>query len=218
MKYLTFLWIAFSVITNVRATVNCIQEFTFLGNFSAETKNSQPYSIFFIAEDIGGECHSGKLIEIMVVDTMVVELRKEDSFRGWVGVREILSGFRTQSGIELEEVDSTWRHPETEIVVTRPEPESTIFKEFQQIIDRGSYHTPWLYQKGRQAVMLPKISGAQAKLVYYYPTAFYINYNITRVSYFPDNKYLLVFTKSPIVAHGIVTLDGFLILKLSPSF
>ena len=187
-------------------TTNCHQTFHFFFL-------SQGSPTFWIGEDLSGECEGSKLINISIKDSIVSYSESElKEYKDWGCIPELSSIFRKYEEQPLELKGNIWENESLEI--SPPDYDSVLAEEFNEhILHGGSSAYSWFNLKGNNGIILPKIERRNTRLLFSYKPGLYINYQISEVHYFPDN-YLIVFTKQPLKADGLDTMDGFLIFKI----
>ena len=113
----------------------------------------------------------------------------------------------------MELKGNTWENESLKI--SPPDYDSVLAEEFNEHIHHGGYNAySWFKLKGNNGIILPKIERRNTKLLLFsYKPGLYINYQISEVHYFLD-RYILIFTKQPLKADGLDTMDGFLIFKI----
>jgi hypothetical protein len=189
---------------------NCNQSFLFL----LATADNNP--VFWIAEDVGGECWYSHLIQIAVEDTTdTATYTALGSYKSWnwKGLEEKLKGVICQPAIELENQNGMWSLPGLSWRIGVPPPDSAMLKLLQKEYKAGRERS-WNVNYGIKGVSVPSAEGLDIEMVYYYPEGLYIDYTISKVYYFPQSRYILVFTNQPRMASGLDTMHGFLLLKI----
>lgn len=193
-----------------KATTNCNQSFTFL----LATADSSP--VFWIAEDVGGECWYSRLVQIAVEDTkdmaIYTPLGGYESWN-WKWLEEKLKGVICQPAIELESQNGVWSIPGLLWRIEVAPPDSALLKLFQKEYNAGRERS-WNVRYGTKGISVPLAEGISINLVYYYPEGLYIDYTISKAYYFPHSGYILVFANQPRLASGLDTMHGFLLLKI----
>ncbi len=198
-------FISFSPASRV-FTTNCHQTFHFFFL-------SQGSPTFWIGEDLSGECHFSRLIQISVSDSAANEAKSRlKSFQDWGNIPEIKYLFAAYEEKSLELKDEIWQNKE--IKIQPPTYDSLLAEEFNEhIVNGGSNAVTWLKLKGSAGIKLPTIEGINAKFVFSYKSGLYINYDISEVHYYP-NRYMLIFTHQRQTAVGSDTMHGFLIFRI----
>lgn len=207
----------------VFGTTNCNQTFSFLSLSLSGRFGDEP--VFWIVEDVGGECQYSNILQIVpsklrdnLIDTSLKEYKK------WGWLRKGLMSVESEPYIKLSLSNGIWKEKENILKIRSP------FRsiKFDTLADNyvingleiNKTHLGmdrsgklWNENYGMKGIMLPRIEGLDAKLVYYYPKGLYVNYKISKVYYFANLNYLLVFTYQPKLANGLDTMHGFLIFK-----
>jgi len=192
------------------AATNCNQSFTFL----LATADSN--SVFWIAEDVGGECWDSRLIQIVLENTKDTAIYSRLGYPGswnWRWLGERIKGVVCQPAIELRNENGMWGVPGLPWRVKVPLPDSALFKLFQEEFNAGRERS-WNMIYGIKGINIPSVEGIDIKLAYYYPEGVYIGYTISKAYYFPQSRYILVFINQPRMASGLDTMHGFLLLKI----
>lgn len=200
---------AWSTQTSECAT-SCKQSFTFL----LATAESNP--VFWIVEDVSGECWYSRLIQITVENTkdtaIYLPLGGHGSWN-WRWLEKKMKHIVCQPAIELENQNGVWSIPGLSWHIEAPPSDSALLRLFQEEYNAGRERS-WNVKYGIKGINVPSLEGIDSKLVYYYPDGLYIDYTISKMYYFPHSGYALLFTNQPRLASGLDTMHGFLLLKI----
>jgi len=94
------------------AATNCEQSFTFLGKSPGSGKSESGSPVFWIVEDINGECHRTHLIQITVSDHgPLVASSGAKKYMDWAWLRDGIGHLRMETPVELEAHEGVWRCP-----------------------------------------------------------------------------------------------------------
>lgn len=197
-------------VSPVSGATFCKQDFGFLGF----TQGSHP--VFRISENIGGECLASHLIQVILTDSEVTAVLTDlKEFDNWEWIKKGIHSFRTVSGKKLDPQKGSAFFGDKSLQIKAPPPDPKRAKAFEEHIRAGgSNGASWNKEHGTGGIVLPVITGRQPKLLYFYPSGLYVNYNLAEVYYFPEQELVLAFTNQPQTAVGMDTMHGFLLLKV----
>ncbi|UCF17062.1 MAG: hypothetical protein JSW59_06285 [Phycisphaerales bacterium] len=195
----------------ILASSNCRQSFTFL----ARTRGSNP--VFWIAEDIGGQCSRSHLHQIICTGSRATltssDLELQDD---WDWLRRDLGRFMTEEPLKLVRNGRVWKPRQARWLVEPPGPRKDIMAKFDRHIQEGGSNArTWNGRQNHNGILIPELHNITAQMVYYYPGGLYIDYDICDAYYFPKSGYILVFTRQRKAAVGFDTMHGFLLLRRS---
>ena len=188
------------------SSTNCEQTFKLLG------LNWRASKVFWIAEDLSGECQSSRILQVILSDsgstTIHTYLRKLHDWN-WLS-----GGMETEEPTLFVNEGGSWVSPGIGLRIKVPSPDSSFLQSFQRhVFDGGSNGQSWNSKLGSRGISLPKIEGIETRFVYYYPPGLYVNYTLSNAYFFPEAGFLLIFTNQQIRAVGNDTMHGFLIFK-----
>lgn len=186
------------------AATNCVQKFSLLG----VVQNQKGNNVAWVAEEIFGECMWTRIIKIEPLDDSV-KVVVDNSYRSWKSIREDMGQPIEDVLTEFTKQESSWRYNNKLYTVTIAEADTGLYNEYKRNV-----YNPQIWNKKYRSenVTLPKFNNEKTSLVYYYPTGLYLNYTVDQIYMLPCN-FLLVFTKQPLLASGLDTMHGFLLLK-----
>ena len=102
--------------------------------------------------------------------------------------------------------------------ILSPAPNDSLTQAFKDFMRQGyAGASEWNDAMGTGGFDPPRVNGTDWDLVYYYPSGLYIDYEIREAYYFPGTGYLLLFTHQDMLATGMDTMHGFMILRLNLS-
>lgn len=199
---------------------NCTQIF----NFVCKTQFDD---LFWIVEHRAGECNNSTLLQVLIEPKKrktpgSKELYEPKAiplvFRDYNDMRWVESSrgyLRTEMFEELQQKGNAFEDPQTKLSIKPPRynrhQHNLYVEQFANACGEE-----WNDVNEQAGVDPPRISGKnECCVVYWHPKGLYINYEISRVLFFPDTNYLVVFTTNEIRCTGNNTMDGFLILKLA---
>ncbi|KPJ59667.1 MAG: hypothetical protein AMJ46_09945 [Latescibacteria bacterium DG_63] len=209
------------------ATTNCQQSFTFLGKSPGTGESAIGNPVFWVLEDISGECEATHLIQIAISERGPICVSSNvKKYKDWAWLKEGIGHLQTEAPIELEDHDGTWRCAGVSWTVRTQhsrESRDELNDEFAQHVN-SVYERNEVYERNRlfglAGVGQPMFGGIThkppysfPKLLYAYPGGLYFNYEISKAYYFPGSGYLLVFTHQPMLATGNDTMHGFLLFR-----
>ncbi|MCI0693764.1 hypothetical protein L0337_17375 [candidate division KSB1 bacterium] len=193
--------------------------------FSPTSKCTQTFEllaktarVLWIALDVnGGECRYSRLIQLIVTDSTVVEIPPTPlaKFRDWEAIKNAVKHFQAETPIELKASDGRWSASSLSWTFKTPESNSQLLERYKEFHGKfgGRDGRRWNHTMGKAGIDLPFFSDANMKLIYAFPAGLYVNYQISRVFFFKSSGDLLIFTQQEILADGLNTMHGFLLLK-----
>ena len=198
---LSFCFMAcFWPIHTVFATTNCIQEFFFFGLVD---------DVFWIGENISGECTVSYIHQVHSNDSSNVLVSSSlKEYNDWTWLKNGMGHLNLEKFIRAKRLTAGWQIED--FTIKNPVSNQRLLDSFLEdwnILE-------WNEKEGIKGIVLPQIKNRKTQLLYTYPSGLYINYEINNVYYFPDSKYLLIFTHQPITAPGADTWHGFMILRV----
>ena len=196
------------------ATTNCIQRLGFLA------LTPGPGSVvFWISEDLSGECYISQLHQIRVTDSKVVVVSTElEIFENWATFRKGVRQLNREPPVKVRRNranDGTWVVGEGLALIRAPAKSQGFAQSFEEHVSRGgSGGSTWNKEHGLSGISLPAIDGLKAELIYYHPLGLSIDYAINDAYYFRRSGYILIFTHQLALAVGGDSMHGFLLLKV----
>ena len=209
--FLSFLLFCINVSANNNSskilTSNCTQTFHFFFLSRGE------YPVFWIGEDVSGDCDYSQLLNIAIKDSTISFVKSGLlEYNNWGCIPELKSLFNKYDEEIFTKKNNTWQLKG--IKISPPKYDSILTEEFYEHIRKGgSDASSWIKEKGNKGIILPGIEGIKTELLFYYKIGLYINYDISEAYYLAQN-YILVFTHQPIKAVGMDTMHGFLIFRI----
>jgi hypothetical protein len=196
------------------ATTNCVQSFNFLFATADYVMRTHHGPIFWIVEDVGGECWYSLLIQIVVKDTIATAFyTRFRDYGSWTWLEKNSKYILYEPAKELENKNDVWSAPDMSWFIKIPSIDSAQLKWLQEKCPEFDGRW-WNCKYGIDGISLPSFEGIDVKLVYYYPDGVYFDYKISKAYYFVRSGYILLFTKQPRLADGFDTRHGFLLLKI----
>ncbi|MCK4858554.1 MAG: hypothetical protein KAT58_11340 [candidate division Zixibacteria bacterium] len=192
-------------------------------HFLTLTKESD--DIFWMLLQLGGECSSLTIMQVIVNDTAIIVFQDE--------LEEGLYGDKMTEHLSLLlKLDNALNRLNSESFSTHTDTAEGwfIFKEgfsiaapvtdpmkVDSFMSYSIYHVAryWKASVGDWGMDLPQIKDCAAELLYANPEGLYIDYQIDRAYFFPKSKYLLIFTRQCLGWDRGDTAHGFLILRLT---
>ena len=182
------------------ATTNCVQEFIFFGLVG---------DVFWIGENISGECITSYLHQVHINDSSNELISSSlEECNDWTWLKSGISCMNLEKSIRAKRLTAGWQIED--FTIKNPVSNQRLLDSF--LVDCNILE--WNEKEGIKGIVLPQIKNRKTQLLYTYPYGLYIDYEINNVYYFPDSKYLLIFTHQPITASGADTLHGFIILRV----
>ena len=191
----------------VLLSTQCKQDFTFLGTTDWE------HSVFWIVEDVSGECHFSRLVQVSVQDSIASFTQTYfANYKETQNFSHAFSEFHPEPFQEFKRQGADLATPSC--VIQPPSLNDSLYEDFS--FD-GNYvpHT-WNSKMGTSGMVMPTIQNRSSKLLYAYPRGLYVNYQLDRAFLVSTKNLLIVFTKNPSLGTGGDSMDGFLIFKLQP--
>ncbi|WP_448519764.1 hypothetical protein [Rhodoflexus sp.] len=174
--------------------------------------------LFWIAENIYGECSQSNLIQIdlssLAVHTRVTPIKEFD--RWGVLEQALKHSIDYELPIEIMPRNGVLSLDLIGIKLRTPERH----KQFEQMYRKdfsSECARQWNEGMGLGGIVLPVASGNIApKLLYASPNGLYFNYQIDRAYYFADSRLIIIFTKNnEFRCNGdVASMHGFLILRI----
>jgi len=198
------------------ATTNCKQLFTFLAlteSFAPSWTSGTNLS-FWIGEDVGGECYWSHLIQIAISDGKAFSRDiSVTPYPDWDSFRNGLRHFQRELPEELVEESGVWHCSTASFTVKPPPPDSVLLSLLRKAVHKGNERW-WNQNHGLEGILQPIFEGIKIELIHYYEAGLYVGYQLSKVYYFSDSKYILIFTHQPMLASGLDTMHGFLLFKI----
>ena len=189
----------------VMLSTQCKQQFTLLGVTNWE------YSVFWIIEDVSGECHFSRLIQVSVQDSSASVIQTYfANYKETENFPQAFSAFHAQPFAQLKREGDALVVPGCRI--QSPPPNDSLYNVFSFNADYVPHR--WNSEKGMKGIILPTIQSRSARLLYAYPRGLYINYQLDSAFLIPAKNLLIVFTKHPSLGPGSDSMHGFFIFKL----
>ena len=192
---------------------------------AAATMGEQSFHLLFkagdvvwIGEDIGGEYELSVLHQVAITKDGILAGQSElRAFRHWSPIRDLKPHFRIASVLELKpDADKRWTHPDLSWTIQPPAEKPSLAEAFDRHVRDGGSHAGTFYaQQNAPPEHPPVIIGADAEPLYYSGRGLFFNYTLEAAWFFPRSGLLLVFTRQPIVAVGLDTMHGFVVMRLN---
>lgn len=198
-----------------KATTDCVQTFKLLGVSGGRA--SEP-CVFWVAEDLAGECHQSRLIQVVVQKTQAGLIKSTlDRYQDWGWWREAVGLLEGPKGVALKKQGSFWQDPDVRIKLSAPAPNAALMAKYKEGVETWlGYALKWNERMGMDGKLCPSVEGMDVELLYAYSRGLYVNYSIKQAFYFPDRAMLFVQTEQAERAVGMDTMHGFLVLRVLP--
>jgi hypothetical protein len=202
-----FVWIILLLVVaryGVSLTSKCTQNFEFL----AKTDR-----VLWIALDVDGECHYSHLIQLVMTDSIVLEVPPTilAKFKGWDVIKEAIGHFQVDVPIRLEKTGGRWQTSLLSWSVNEAPSSPSLLDQYEKFNEHsGSFDgRRWNQVMGRAGLELPEFDGIDMTLIYAFPAGLYLNYKISGVFFFEGSGNLLIFTQQEIdVFHTVLDNNG----------
>jgi hypothetical protein len=174
--------------------------------------------VVWIVEDLSGEANSSAILQVVLREDQAPVLVKTRlrEYGDWQWFLESVGKIESERFKVVWEEQGLFTPEDSGLFVLSPERNVDLMEAFRDSIRIGySGAYDWNDAMGLGGVDPPRVEGSEWDLVYYYPGGLYIDYEITDVYYFPRPRYLLLFTHQDMLATGMDTMHGFIILKLN---
>ncbi len=192
------------------ASTSCDQKFTFLGL----TRGSS--HVLWVAEELGGECFSAQLVQAVLDDPNSTTIATDIPSRQIAWLKDAIANFAAEKPQPLDNVQGLWIAPGTNWYIKAPQPRNDLKAAFTtHVAVGGSNGSTWNKAQGPKGIVPADVGNAVARLIYFYPSGLYFDYSISQAYYFPRSGHLVVFTNQPLLAVGLDTMHGFMVLKIS---
>lgn len=197
----------------IGATTDCVQTLDLLG--VTGTGADGPY-VFWVAEDLAGECCESRLIQVVVQKEQAGLIQSSlKGFQDWGCLKEAVALMEGPKGLSLKKEDTCWQDEHAQVRLADPAPNEVLFKRYRkEVATWCSSAREWNNHMGIEGISCPSIEGMNLELLYAYSRGLYINYSIKRVYYYPDRALLFVQTEQKERAVGMDTMHGFLVLRV----
>lgn len=195
------------------STTNCQQSFSFFG-FTRAISYQPGLGTFWIGEDIGGECHASRLIQVSVTPEGVTDLWTPSYEYGeWDWLREGMGYLQREDPEELVERAGLWYCRADSFTLASPVADSASLSLVRDAFAAGSSE---LWNKVHElGISLPVFEGATADLIYHHRGGVYVGYDFSHIYYLPRFKYLVAFIHQPLLVSGLDTRHGFMIFRMT---
>ena len=193
------------------ASTNCEQTFRLLG------LNWRASRVFWIAENLSGECYSSRILQVSLSDSgSTIAYSCLRQFDDWGPVDSAISRLYTEDPLIFDHQGGLLVEKGSGLRITTPRSDSSLLVSFEKhIIEGGSNGETWNRKLGLQGIILPHIEGMKSDLVFYYSAGLYVGYAVSSAYYFREAGYILIFTQQKWRAVGNDTMHGFLIFKVN---
>jgi hypothetical protein len=180
------------------------QRFRLLALTTSWERPRRSRHVVWIVEDRSGEGYSSTLLQVVVDSDGVPAVLQTGlkSYGDWQWLQEGVGRLRTEQFQVLSESQGVFSYDNYDVWIQPPAPNEALSQAFRDFGHTGA--RDW-----------NDAMGIDWDLVYYYPNGLYINYEIAEAYYFPRTRYLLLFTHQGMLADGMDTMHGFMILRLN---
>jgi hypothetical protein len=205
--FLVGILMMFSSFARDTRTTNCDQKFTFF--FKLQYDN-----VFWIGEDLFGECGESNLIQIFLGNEKpLVKKMPLSQFERWEWVEPIRKAMRTEIAYTLEVGSKQVIDDESRGIKLRtPKTNNRLMNQFMEEFAENCAKQ-WNQKMKADGIDEPQAWDMELDLVYYHPDGLYFNYQMEKVFVFPESNHLLIITKQAQRCAGGDTMDGFMIFK-----
>ena len=183
-------------------STNCVQTFEFIGS----TISNSGVPTLWILEHVSGECHSSKLIQISLVDTIISY--SESNFakhQETSSFKKSFAEFEQLPQFELAHTNGWFNYIQRgRFSLKEPVDDTTLLAKY--FIDG--------IRKYPHPVIDPLFKGVKSKYLYSYTPGLYIGYKINKAIFLPTKSIVIVFTNHSLFASGGDTMNGFIIYSL----
>lgn len=176
-------------------------------------------NVFWIAENIYGECNQSNLIQVDV-ELPAAAARKTTlkDFDKWLILEQPLKQLIDhETPLEILPANGTLSIPTLGLKLRTPNRNEALENMYrQQFNSQCARH--WNQGMLEHGIDLPVVSGnGTCKMLYASPDGLYFNYKIDKAYYFADSHLLIVFTKNNSFRcySEIATMHGFMILRIN---
>lgn len=188
-------------------TTICTQEFSFLGVTGSNI------AVFWIIEDVGGECYHSELVQITVDEKSASEYRLSFAkYKQTDLFKKAFNELQVEPQLDLAAgQDSLYNSQEGWSVVSPPKNDS-LMARFHALDIQAEQ---WNSNHGEGGTISPTFRNCSASLLSSYDRGLYVNYKIKRAHFIPSHRLLIVFTDQPSRGPGLDMMDGFMIFKIT---
>lgn len=174
--------------------------------------------VVWILEDLSGEANTSAILQIILREDQAPVLVKTRlrEYGDWQWFLEGAGKIGSERFKVLPEEQGIFTFDDHGLLVSSPEHNEHLTEAFGDSIRLGydgAYD--WNDATGIEGFEPPRVEGSEWDLVYYYPGGLYFNYEIAEAYYFPRARYLLLFTHQDMLATGMDTMHGFIVLRLN---
>jgi hypothetical protein len=199
----------------VQATSFCEQTLKLLGVSGTGTVGP---CIFWVAEDLSGECGESQLIQVVVQTDQAGLIKSQlGAYQDWGGLGDAVALLDGPDVVPLEKQDLFWQDKDGRIKLTVPDPNQALHERYLKAADTWcSSAREWNTRMGAQGTLCPSVEGRPLELLYAYAAGYYVNYRVKQVLYVPDRALLFVRTEQKQRAVGMDAMHGFMVLRVWP--
>ena len=200
---------------DIGATTDCEQTIDLLGVTGTGTNG--PY-VFWVAEDLSGECHESRLIQVVVQKEQAGLITSSlKGYQDWGCFKEALALLEGPKRVSLKSHDSIWQDKDARLKLVAPAPNEDLLKRYRKEAESWcSSGWEWNKRMGMEGITCPLVAGMDLELLYAYRRGLYINYQVKQAFYYPDRALLFVQTEQAEKAVGMDTMHGFLVFRVWP--
>jgi hypothetical protein len=186
-------------------------------------------NVFWIAEDIYGECSQSNLIQVNVDVSNAIEenvrmpnviIRKTalKEFNSWSALEQVLKQtLQYETPLEILPVNGTLSIDILGVKLRTPE-RNRIKEKMYQLQFPFECADKWNAGMLKDAIDLPIITNNKVcRLLFFSPNGLYFNYQIDKAYYFAESRLILIFTKNNSYRCNseISSMHGFMILRIA---
>jgi hypothetical protein len=197
------------------ATSSCEQTLKLLGVTGARFVGD---CVFWVAEDLSGECHESRLIQLAVQKGQARLIKSPlKSFQGWGGLSEAVALLEGPKVVPLKKQGVYWQDNDGWIKLAVPTPNQPLHERYLEAAQSWcSSAREWNTRMGHQGIICPSVDGMRVELLHAYASGYYVNYCVKKAFYYPGRSLLFVQTEQTQKAVGMDTMHGFLVFRLWP--
>ena len=174
--------------------------------------------VFWVAEDLSGECQESRLIQLVVQKDQAGLIKSPlKTFQDWGSLGEAVALLAGPKTVLLEKQDLTWQDKDARIKLSMPDPNQALHEQYLEAAGAWSSSArEWNKLMGIKGILCPPVEGMRLELLYAYTSGYYVNYRIKQVFYMPDRHLLFVQTEQKQLGVGLDTMHGFMVLRVWP--
>lgn len=187
-------------------SANCTQEYKFILKTEAD-------NVFWVEEDIFGECSASNLIQIFTKNQPVIATKTEISFQQWDWTTHIKGAIRCEQAIEMNAQNGALLLETMNLKLRNPKFNNELRQRFISEFSNDCAKQ-WNSAMGRQGVELPRTdNNLVLDLVYINPEGLYLDYKLVSGYAFPHSNLILIITTNDHKCARNNGTNGFMICR-----